>query len=440
MSLGKKILIIALSIISVVAIVLDCTYYYVLKNAPDKKVSQTFYIGGQVIKKVDEETGEVSTERKPFIELNVYDNVFEVVFNMVSDENQESFYSKAVQYVANSGNLDFDLKYSKLSEKTEYSSSWVREVAGRTYSHYYNAVYRNSSFKNLTAYQYASADGFESTLNNDLANPLNNDTFFKIQIGSSTNKKMYGLTLKNTKTYYDNEGGIRKDLSDEYLYQNNVFFDYYLKHWPFVTHLHYSYCDLYIPIDFNYLVCALYNSVRGVAKGTSQEFVLQFDDYFDYWEFDEKNSVYNMVTEQDKMTKISAEVSTYCLLKVNVHDGVMKYSSQSLTNMLMGTANYIEPSSDDEPYYEYLYGKTVVKARYNKTFKDFELVPTAYAGVYKFRLKQEFKDYYAAFANDIIIELDFDTDYLSSVGIEFYGVETGTFGNFTVREGDYYVA
>lgn len=439
MSLGKKILTITLSVLCVVALGLDVFYYCLLKNAPEKHVSQTFNISGQVITKVDEETGEVTTERKPLIELNLYDNVFEVVFNNIADENQNSFFSKGVQYVANNGKLNFDLNYTGSSEARQLGETTSKSVwLGKNYYSYYDSVYTKSSFKNLTAYQYSSSDGFDSTLNNDMASPLNTDTFFKVQLTEGSDKKLYGMTLKNTKTYYDNEGKVRDNIDSKYYHHQDL--HYSSEYLVVANHYYYNYINRYIPIDFNYLVVSLYNSISGVAKGTSQEFVIKFEDYFDFWELDSDKTTYKMITNQDKMSKVSAEVSSYFIMKVNVHDGEMKYSNQSLMNMFKGTANLLEPV-DDEEYFDsnYLYGKTVLKAEFNANTRDFDLVSTGTANSYIFVLKKEFIEYYAGYEKDIVIEIEIDKAYLKSNGITLSSIDLDSFGNFQVKGVENYV-
>lgn len=439
MSLGKKILTITLSVLCVVALGLDVFYYCLLKNAPEKHVSQTFNISGQVITKIDEESGEVTSERKPLIELNVYDNVFEVVFNNVADENQNSFYSKGVQYVSNDGKLNFDLNYYNSTEARQLGETTSESVwFGRNYYTYYDSVYQSSSFKNLTAYQYSSGDGFESTLNNDMASPLNTNTFFKVQIAEGNDSKLYGMTLKNTKTYYNNDDKVRDNIDEKYYHHQDYYSSSVYK--VVARHYYYSYFKRYVPIDFNYFVVSLYNSVSGVAKGTSQEFVIKFEDYFDFWELDSDKTTYKIITNQDKMSKVSSEVSSYFIIKVNVREGDMQYSSQSLMNMFKGTANLQEPV-DDEEYFDanYLYGKTVLKAVLNETTRDFDLISTATANSYIFALRKEFLDYYAGYEKDIVIEIEIDKTYLKSYGITISSIDLDSFGDFQIKGVENYV-
>lgn len=428
----KKFLIFFMAIISFIAIGVDVWYVYMLNTAPDKIVSQTFNIGYQQITKADG-----TTEKKPFIELNLYDNVFEVVFNYVRDEDQDAFYSKGVQYVANSDKgLDFSLIYSNRTGFDKRSESgWSKGWPIQEKTIGYSFLYQNSDFKYLNSFQYASGDGFKTTLNNDMANPLDQDTLFKIQLGDEENKKLYGMKLKGDRTYYnyyysfDNmdlkkEAKNNLDATFKVDYYEQVSTQTYL-----VLNKHtYSCYSGYASLDLNYFSTVLYNSIRGVEKGTSQDIVFNFGDYFDYYEYD--GSSYSKVSvDGDNYNKIVKDIQSYYIIRVNVHDGDMTKSSESLMGMLNGSAN-INPDAETGSY---LYGKTIVKAEFNENIRDFELIATEDVCVYKFALKTDFKFYYDSYINEIIIQVEIDTDYLDKCGITFGGFEANTFGEFKVQ-------
>lgn len=425
----KKFLIFFMAIISFIAIGVDVWYVYMLNTAPDKIVSQTFNIGYQQITKADG-----TTEKKPFIELNLYDNVFEVVFNYVRDEDQNAFYSKGVQYVANSDKgLDFSLDYFNYTEYNKYNFETKKWPKCQEIS-YYNVLAQTTDFYYLNSFQYASADGFETTINNDMANPLDQDTLFKIQLGDEENKKLYGMKLKGDRTYYDYwynfDGSVKKDV------KNNIddtwkVETYRANGWEqrgLITYYLEDNVDIYAPCDLNYFSTILYNSIRGVEKGTSQDIIFNFCDYFDYYEYD--GSSYSKVSlDGDNYNKIVKDIQSYYIIRVNVHDGDMTKSSESLMGMLNGSAN-INPDAETGSY---LYGKTIVKAEFNENIRDFELIATEDVGVYKFALKTDFKFYYDSYINEIIIQVEIDTDYLDKCGITFGGFEANTFGEFKVQ-------
>lgn len=427
----KKVLITIMVVISFAALGVDAWWIYMLNTAPSKVVSQSYNVGYQEIVKSDG-----TTEQKPLIELNLYDNVFEVVFNNVRDENQDGFYSKGVQYVANPDKgLNFDKTYSNYSEYDVYDTATSGFWPSHAEIYYCTAVAQNSTFKYLNTYQYASADGFETVINNDMASPLDTDTFFRIQIGDGENKKLYGMKLKGDKTYYKYyygvDGSVKKyvksNLDDDYkveFHSESYTERRKLKGYYEVGHL----VDIYASLDLNYFSEILFNSIRGIEKGTSQDIIFNFGDYFDYYEFD--GSSYSKVSlEGDAYNKVAKEVQSYYIIRVNVHDGDMTKSSQSLMGMLSGSAN-VNPDAETGTY---LYGKSVVKAEFNEDIRDFDLVATSESGVYKFVLKQDFKNYYDEYLNEIVLLVDIDLDYLQECGITFGGFEAGTFGDFDVE-------
>lgn len=427
----KKVLITIMVVISFVALGVDAWWIYMLNTAPSKIASQTFNVGYQTIAKADG-----TIEQNPLIELNLYDNVFEVVFNNVRDENQDGFYSKGVQYVANSDKgLSFDKSYSNYSNYDVFDEKTGGIWPSRWEIYYCTAIAQKSTFKNLDTYQYASADGFETVINNDMASPLDTDTLFRIQIGDGDNKKLYGMKLKDDKTYYDYYYGVNGSVKKSV--KSNLNSDYKVefhsesytekrkwKGYFEVGHV----VDIYASLDLNLFSEILFNSIRGIEKGTSQDIIFNFGDYFDYYEYD--GSAYSKVSlEDDSYNKVAKEIQSYYIIRVNVHDGDMTKSSQSLMGMLSGSAN-VNPAAETGSY---LYGKSVVKAEFNEDIRDFDLVATSESGVYKFVLKQDFKNYYDEYLNEIVILVDIDLDYLADCGITFGGFEAGTFGDFDVE-------
>lgn len=418
-------------IISFVALGVDAWWIYMLNTAPSKIASQSYNVGYQEIQKSDG-----TTEQKPLIELNLYDNVFEVVFNNVRDENQDGFYSKGVQYVASSGKgLNFDKSYSNYSNYDVYDKETGGIWPSRWEIYYCTAIAQKSTFKNLETYQYASADGFESVINNDMASPLDTDTLFRIQIGDGDNKKLYGMKLKGDKTYYKYtygyDGSLKKSVKSNLNSDYKVEFhsESYTEKRGWKGYFEVGHVvDIYASLDLNLFSEILFNSIRGIEKGTSQDIIFNFGDYFDYYEYD--GSTYSKVSlDGDAYNKVVKEVQSYYIIRVNVHDGDMTKSSESIMGMLSGSANV----NTDAETGSYVYGKTEVKAEFNATARDFELVETSELGVYKFVLKQDFKNYYDDQKNNIVILVAIDQDYLTECGISFGGFESGTFGEFEVR-------
>jgi len=431
MNLGKRILLTIMIVVSFVALGIDAWYIYMLNTAPSKIVAQSFNVGYQQIIKTDG-----TTEEKPFIEVNLFDNVFELKFNYVRDENEDAFYSKGVQYVASTDKgLDFELNYSNPSSYNLISTEMVADKVLGFYTLYenyyrdYNFIYQDTNFKNLNTYQYASGDDYETTLNNELASPLTQDTLFRVQIGD----KLYGMKLKGDRIYYDYsykfDGGLEKQPKENL---DNTWLVKKFEHTssePHHLHSHFYFDDYfgYAPLDINYFAKVLYNSVSGLEKGTSQDILFNFGDFFDYYEYD--GSSYGKVSlDGDIYNKIVKDIQSYYVIRVNVNDGEMIESSQSIMGMLNGSAN-INPNGETG---NYIYGKTIINAEFNETVRDFDLVQTNEVGVYKFVLKLDFKNYYDEYINDIVVNVVIDEVYLSSCGIIFGGFDESSFGNFEI--------
>ena len=107
----KKIGIILGSLILTICLGLDIWFAVLYKTAPDKVVSWTFKVGNQEI--TDAKTG-IKTN-KHFCEINVFDNVYEIKFNYLQDEEKNAFYSQGFQFIATSesNKIDFNNKKFK---------------------------------------------------------------------------------------------------------------------------------------------------------------------------------------------------------------------------------------------------------------------------------------------------------------------------------------
>ena len=103
MSVRKKILIISLTILLLICAFINIWYLYIRMFGVQKVVSSTFEVGLQSLK------NEENPDTKYFIEINYLSNqaqngdeVFEIKFNYMLDENQSAFYSQGLQFVAKS--------------------------------------------------------------------------------------------------------------------------------------------------------------------------------------------------------------------------------------------------------------------------------------------------------------------------------------------------
>ncbi len=416
----KKVLLIILSILLFVSFGLIGWYAYIYFYAPEKIVSQTFKVGDQTILKEDG-----STDTKTFIELNLYDNVFEIKFNYMLDEAKTAFYSQGLQYVLKDGKTDFNLNgsYTKILTDTKLDSNGYDNpyFSYGSAEHYLftvwertdtlNKILGDKSFDNAEVYNYMSGDDYETPLIS--TNPIDRDTFFKIQLGDD----LYGMEFRGT----DIE--LNRD-SEFYLGEYNYQYD--TEFYVVAGKLLYLQEYYYKASDVDYLATLLFNSVcSSVKAGTSQILTFEFGDLFNYYEYDESSGQYSDAkVSTDKASKISADIKSYYSIKVNRYDGDMISSSQSLFNCYKGSSNYnVDLSLDD-----YFIGRSLVSVDVDK----FDFIESETSGAYYLSLSEDFKDFYKNYAHLVQLDILIDLDYLESMGIEFLGVIKSSLDGFKI--------
>lgn len=406
MSLGKKILIISFVILSVICLGIDGWYLYVMAYAPEKVISQTYEVGIQSVLKADG-----STEKEHFIDINLFNNCFEIQFNYMLDENQTAFYSQGLQYVLSedSDTFDFDGTYNKLVYKSKADIKKQKtDLLNVDYYWHYNNIYSNKEYTNVVKYNYMSGDSYATTTFS--SNPIDEDTMFKIQIGD----EFYGMKFR----YSDIDFKDTFHLVTTTTFENSDVYGIKIDRNFRVDH-DYRACDI------DYFVELLYEAVQSLSFGTSQTCVFEFGDLFDYFKYDETTQQYSEdKVETDNLAKIIADVKSYYCIGVNVHNGDLVSSTQSLFNCYKGYSNYNLSAGFDD----YFIGRTLV----NLTVDDFNFIATETSGVYNLELKQEFKEYYTKYKNSIRLDIVIDLDYLRTLNIEFNGLKAGTLDNFEI--------
>ena len=104
----------------------------------------------------------------------------------------------------------------------------------------------------------------------------------------------------------------------------------------------------------------------------------------------------------------------------------MVSSYQSIFNAFAGKMNYnMQESLDD-----YFIGRRLVDV----TIKDFEFVETNVSGEYTLKLRDEFNDFWFNYRTKIQLDVIIDVDYLTSLGIDYKGLDFENLENFTVYE------
>ena len=395
----KKVLYLVLSIILFVSFGLIGWYGYIYFFSPDKVISQTYKVGDQTILKEDG-----STETKTFMEINLYDNVFEIKFNYMLDETKTAFYSQGLQYVLKDGKTDFNLdgSYTKvLTSKKDKGDAEHYTLLTWDRTDIFYQVWGEKKFSNIDKFNYMSGDDYLTPLIS--TNPIDDDTFFKIQLGD----ELYGMKFRGSDIDYEDEFylGQSRYIAGKIIYNQ----DYYYKS-----------CDI------DYFATLLFNSVsQSVQSGTSRVLTFEFGDLFNYYAYDESSGQYsNDKISSDKASKITADIKSYYSIKVNRFDGNMISSTQSLFNCYKGTSNFnVDLSLDD-----YFIGRNLVLVDVDK----FDFIETGVSGSYYLSLSDEFKSFYDGFSHLVQLDIVIDLDYLDSLGIDFLGVIEDSLDGFKI--------
>lgn len=414
MGIGKKILVTILSIISLVAVGVDVWYVYILKYAPQKVISQTFEVGEQVVFKEDG-----SVEKKHFIDINIYDNVYEIQFNYMLDENQTAFFSQGIQYVLKNGSdkLDFKGEYTKVLKS---SNKWTTEADHTTgwfskkIYHNQNRVLGNKEYKNITRYDYMSGDSFETT--SISTNPINSDTMFKIQLGDD----LYGMKLR-----YD-DIDFKLDKNDLYIGSETE--HAYNKVYFVKTDYHYNTYYNYKAYDIEYFLEVLFNAVSNdvIPSGTDKTMVFEFGDFFNYYKYDEEKGQYSdEKVKTDELSKISSDIKNYYCIGVRVNEGNLNSSDDSLFNCYAGNSNY----NLDNSLNNYFIGRNIVTVDIDK----FDFIETDISGVYNLKLNDNFIAYYKDYIGIVELDIIIDLDYLSSLNLSYGGVVKDSLKGFKIH-------
>lgn len=412
MNKGLKItLTVFLAILFSICIIINATWIIIKFFAPEKVVSNTYELGLQTINK-----GEELEESRYFAEIQLFRNedgkgksAFEIKYNYIMDENQTAFYSQGLQYTADSLNdLGWSFSYTeaewdeKSQEEIKVTDSFLF-VNILTRKEYYNDWFGNYIPNEKTTYtNYSSGNNFLTSTKS--ANPINDDTKFRVQIGD----ELYFMSFKSpSKIANDSNYVSRANVKMKY---KAFWFEYY-------------YAKLYSYLDYNYFSRLLFDSISSLPNGTTQAVVFEFGDLFDYYKSD-GNGVYVQIDYSNSL-KVKQQVTNYYAIKVTVNGGGLKKSSESLFNAVDGTGNYNSTGSYTST--TYFTGKTKVYC----TLDDFTYVSTSDVNRFKLKLSSAFQNLYSEFGREIDLDVTIDLDKLSEAGIIFDGFVSDCFDGYS---------
>lgn len=362
-------------------------YFYIKELGPSKVVASTFEVGLQ-------ET--VDGDSKYFIEVNSYDDCFEIKFNYMLDENKTDFYSQGIQFYGD------EIKFGTSSK--DFEEKYIHDGDGTLW-------WDDNWYNKFTKYVLTSGSNYYYMMESDddvgmiSSNPLSSDTFFKIDLNGS----LYGMKLKG-----DNTPMIHEENYAGYTYRNET---RYKKH----------HINLYYYYDIEYMLQYIVSSVNSLPYGTNDVRIFEFADIFDYYEYTGEGVYEETPASLDKAKLIEAEVKSYYGIKVTKHEGNIKKASDSLFNSVAGNAGFNISGVESENYF---YGKTIITAD-NSAFTYVKLTDNHVA----LKLKKEFVNSYLPYSEKIELNVLVDLDDIISQGYEFVGFTADNgLSNFTILD------
>lgn len=397
MKKGLKIISIIISMLLVAGCLGVCIWYlYIAYMGKEKIASTTYEVGFQT---VTNEDGESTI--KPFMEINYFSNedesgleMFEIRFNYMLDENQQSFYSQGLQYIAKSedGEIEFeymvDKTFAPVTTKIDIKWPFPTEIFQDRMGGYV------LNEKSAEVFNYASGDDYEHTTLS--TNPINNSSSFKIQIGD----ELFLMKFKNYKdTLRTKENYISRTKGQEET--KIVYTDFY-------------YHDNYHYYDLGYFTKLLYEMAKSTAVGTNSTMIFEFGDLFDYYAYDEESGQYNeTVVNEEKQKLIENDIKSYYAIKVSTSASGVKYATDSLFNSIKGNTGY--NSTGDYIADDYFIGRSKLSVSEN----DFDLIENN-AGSF-LKLKESFVDYYKPYAETIMLDILINIDDFNLLEINIGG-------------------
>lgn len=410
----KKFLIIIASILFCCFLSIDIWYLAILLHAPQKVVSKTYEVGLQEIKKSDDESEEDTT--KYFMEINSYDNLFEIKFNYMLDEQQTAFYSQGIQLFAPVGQK---INFSRTYKNTIDGEKFFEQNAGLGRVTKTNYLLGDAEYKYINYNNYQSGDDYKTTTYS--TNPIDNNTMFKIQIGN----ELYGMKFKGTDSsikYQPEFYVTEKSHTDNFGFWINQYYDYY-----------YRQCDIHYFVELVYR--SIFRDGSTLKYGSNQVVTFEFGDLFNYYKcVNESAGIYEEDCIKDT-SLIVKDVKSYYAIKINLHEGVAQSAKNSIFNCVNGSVYYANnnkvDNSEEAPKTTYFAGKAVRKL----DIRDFELVNIG-GNKRKLKLREDFVNFNKDYKSTMLLDVTIYLDYFDTLGLEFNGFDDSVF-DFTFKNNSY---
>lgn len=431
MSKGKKIGITIVAIFLVLCLAIDGWWLYIAVFAKEKNVSYTYNASELVA---------ADGTKEDFITIRYYANadksgleMFEVDFKSFMDETREDVMSQGLQFVADE--VDDELEWTinwpsgYLDRNYLGKNNWYWRVKRLLQRKRYYASFGQWGLKTGSAYNYASSNDYETTVNNN--NELSTDSGFKITLQNTDGTSdIYLMQFKGESfiacgkewpkdakksdglVYLQNGGTTEYPSTDELERDNKNFAG---RHKDGLNGDYTDYIDTFATYDPYWFAYDLYSSVKEkvVEYGTEQYFTFTWGDYFNYLIYDEESGVY-VDAVGEEYTKVKNYVTSNITVKLEVYERGAKVASDSLFNVIHDDASF--NLTGDKYYDDYFYGQNVV----NLDIANFDLVQVV-DNNYCLKLSDASYNFYLPYKDMVSLSICIDLDILKEQGYEFLG-------------------
>lgn len=381
MKVGTKILIVILAIVSVCCISIDGWYLYIYLVGSEKTISKTFKVDGLTL---------ADGSQIYFMELEYFANsnntgyeAFEIKFNYYMDDDK-TIYTHGLQYISESS-IDFEFSHNDIKESKVVDSSgslgWKKK--------YYNCQNSYVPSSSTKVYDYAS---FENSQYLFATNPINLNTYFKIEIGDD----LYLMQFKGVDTPMD----ATTEMGTVRTYHN-------IWH-PDIYH------NMYYIYDINYMSMYLFNAVKTGKYGTNEDYVFEFGNWFNYYKSNGDGTYSENKTDYDNVVKLSGDIRSYYKFRIKLHENGLTRSQDSMFNSIAG--NQSLNLTDDYVGEDYFVGRTIIDCN----ISSFDFVTVVDNNV-ALKLKDAFISYYDKYKKLIKLNVVIDLDLMNELGYTFVG-------------------
>lgn len=428
---------ITLGLICLCCLGIDAWWILIYKYGPNKVEDNVVYA----------DTLEATDGSKANIfEIKYYSNankngleMFEIKISGLIDTKATAITSQGLQYVANDktdkiawnyvedGSFALSIfslakamdgDYSEMSEAQYSAVVNLTTIDDNGYNYHKDNIFHATEnraffqhFETLsgsTRYNYSSLDNWN--IDTGLAtNPIEDSSFFRIQLQEKDGEdnityKPYAFKFRGDRTVAEIKNAEEKPMYQVYGRSKNVFLytcDYTDDIYPFFN------------IDF--LSWRLYEKVKSMPAGSNQYSLVEFGDWFDYYNVDSENSTF--VQDRlpvDKTNKVRTLFTSYYGMKITVSADGATRASDSMFKVVHGSPEF--NISEDVSSGDYLYGRSVITLGLQAFDKE-----TNDTGETKLKIKESFvKDYYPS-RKSIVLNIIIDKDELKKSGLTFGG-------------------